>query len=177
MTGHPHPQLEEYGGGRDPERRGDLRGDGTDPEQLSKGAASDGDGFPKPDHPAPNPSDRGGEAHIRSHSRRHGLDAWARLDGSGDLGDLREGTLHARREEVREETEGHARIWAVPSRNQGTFRPDPLVGGVTPEATISPGVRRAVVEICLKPPSFANVPVAGEPRRERQLHRHRARRG
>ena len=75
-----------------------------------------------------------------------------------------------RSQAVGQQAEGLMRLRAVPARNERAGRRLPLVGGMTREVAAASRMRRALLQRCLFPASFANVLVAGQPRREAELH-------
>jgi len=129
-------------------------------------------------HAPAHPAQRRGQRDIVGPQSIGGrFNAGRALHGGHDSLDVRERARKARRQMVRQQTEGAMTLWTVPARDLRPRRGHPRVGAVLGIPTPTLGVQRAIRQACTTPGLSGNVVFAGVPRLVSKLHRQLARVG
>jgi len=129
-----------------------------------------------PGQPPAHPAHRAGQADRHgAQCVGTGLHAARALGGSDDLLDLRQGARKPGRQMIGQQAECLVTPWAIPASDVRSRRALALVGAVAGEPTAPMRVQRTAFQPCLAPEFSGTVLLAGKPRMEPKLHRHRAR--
>jgi hypothetical protein len=97
------------------------------------------------------------------------------LHGTDHRFDLGQGARQARRQTVRQQTEGAMPLGAIPAGNQSSRRGETFISTMASKPAAASRVQRTAPQTCIAPGLLANVLLAGEVTCEAKLHRPQAR--